>query len=57
MALDLIAAQAAMTDEMKPVEKTAGGGSVAGWLVTILLGHCTPATLIKRVCIRRCGWQ
>ena len=28
-----------------------------GWLVAILLGYCTLTTLMKRVYIRRYGWQ
>ena len=28
-----------------------------GWLLAILLGYCTLTTLMKRVYIRRYGWQ
>lgn len=28
-----------------------------GWLVAILIGYCALTTLMKRVCIRRFGWQ
>ena len=28
-----------------------------GWLVAILLGYCLLTTLMKRVYIRRYGWQ
>lgn len=28
-----------------------------GWLVAILLGYCTLTTLMKRIYIRRYGWQ
>jgi Mg2+-importing ATPase len=32
-------------------------GAYYGWLVAILLGYCTLTTLMKRIYIRRHGWQ
>ena len=54
MALGLWLPQGALAGYFK---LTALPAAFNGWLVAILLGYCTLTSVMKRIYIRRYGWQ